>query len=133
FSRDDGSWVPDSWGQCRVSVNAPGWGNARFVLDPDVEPDPEVSSVAVQAWEMECASGQAPDGRGVRPVVLSEDEATVTVVVLVEPVTGGADCPSNPSFPLEIDLASPLGDRTILDASVDPALERPWPPTESSL
>ncbi|NEE04676.1 hypothetical protein [Phytoactinopolyspora halotolerans] len=132
FDREGDSWVPSSWGQCRVSIDAAGWGNAHFVLDPDVEPDPEAERIAVQAWEVDCAGGQVPEGREVRPVVLSEDETTVEIVILVEPVTGDATCPSNPSFPLEIELGAPLGDRAVVDASVDPALERPWPPTESS-
>ena len=56
-----------------------------------------------------------------------------TFVVLVEDPQGDQDCPSNPSFPLEVDLGSPLGERTVLDAGVQPALERPWPPTASSV
>lgn len=67
------------------------------------------------------------------PVVLASDETSVSIVVLVEPVSGAATCESNPSFPIEIDLGEPLGDRTIQDASVDPPLDRPWPPTRSSL
>ena len=45
----------------------------------------------------------------------------------------GAECPGNPSFPFEVDLGEPVGDRIILDASVDPPFVRPWPPTETSL
>ncbi|NED95275.1 hypothetical protein G1H11_08095 [Phytoactinopolyspora alkaliphila] len=132
FDREGNTWVPSGWGQCQVSVEAAGWGNARFILDPDIEPDPEVNSIAVQAWEMDCTSGKAPEGRKIESVV-SEDDAKVTIVVLVEPDPGPATCPGNPSFPLEIELAAPLGDRTVVDASVHPALERPWPPTEWSL
>ncbi|NDL59816.1 hypothetical protein [Phytoactinopolyspora mesophila] len=131
--RQDDSWVPSSWGQCRIDVSAEGWGHARFVLDPDVEPDPSSVSVAVQAWEVACASGQAPDGREVRPVVLSQDAISVSIVVLVEPVRGDAECPGNPSFSLEIELDEALGERSVFDASTEPALKRPWPPTESSL
>lgn len=132
FAADGERWVPEGWGQCRITVATPGWGNARFVLDPDVEPDPDATGVPVLAWEVGCASGRTPEGREVRPVVLSQDSDTVSIVILVEPA-GGADCQSNPSFPLEITLDAPLGDRSIYDASVEPALARPWPPTESSL
>jgi hypothetical protein len=133
FAREGERWVPENWGGCRITLAAPGWGNAHFVLDPDSAPDPAAASIAVRAWEVECASGQTPEGREVRPVVLSEDGDTVSIVILVEPVTGGANCQSNPSFPLEIALDEPLGDRAVHDASVDPPLPRPWPPSESSL
>ena len=64
-------------------------------------------------------------GRDVRAVVLDETETTVSIVILVEP--RGGDCPSNPSFPFEIELPYPLGNRAILDASVYPPMERIWP------
>lgn len=131
--KDGGTWVLRGWAHCRIEISAPGWGNAAFVLDPAVEPDPATTAISVLTWEKACASGRTPEGRQVRPVVLAADESSVSIVVLVEPVTGGADCPSNPSFPLEIELGSALGDRTVLDAGVQPAHERPWPPTRSSL
>jgi hypothetical protein len=131
--RDGDRWQPRSWGQCRIAVSAPGWGNAHFVLDPEREPDPDSPRVHVLAWENGCASGQAPDGREVRAVPLHADEHRVSVVILVEPVSGAAACPGNPAFPLEIVLDGPLGDRTVYDAATDPALARPWPPTPASL
>jgi hypothetical protein len=126
-------WVPRGWGQCRIEVTAPGWGNARFVLDPEAEPDPDSSTVSLLAWETACANGQAPDGRDVEPVIVAAAEGSVSIVVLVEPVRGDAVCPSNPGFPLQVELGEPLGRRVIIDASVDPPYERPWPPTRSSL
>jgi hypothetical protein len=57
----------------------------------------------------------------------------VSIVVLIEPLEGGGRCPGNPGFPLEVDLGEPLGDRTVLDVSVQPGVERPWPPIESSV
>jgi hypothetical protein len=131
--RDGDRWEPRSWGQCRVEVSAPGWGSASFVLDPARAPDPSADRILVSAWENACASGQAPDGRKVRAVLLDADQEAVSIVVLVEPVRGGADCPGNPSFPLEVELDGPLGERTVYDASVDPSLVRPWPPTDRSL
>lgn len=133
FGRENDRWVPQSWGQCRIEVNSADWGNAAFGLDPDVEPDPASSTISVVAWERACASGRAPEGRGVQAVVMDADEQTVAVVILVEPVHGDAECPGNPSFSFEVDLGEPLGERTVLDASVDPPFERPWPPTQTSL
>lgn len=133
FGLEADRWVPDGWGQCRIELSAPGFGPARFVLDPDAEPDPADTTISVLATEMACASGTAPSGRDVQSVVVEEDAETVSIVVLVEPPTGDQNCPSNPLFPLDVDLGSPLGDRIVLDAGVQPAVARPWPPTASSL
>jgi hypothetical protein len=122
----DGQWAPRGWGQCRIELEADGWGNARFTLDPAVRPDPRSSTLSVLATEMACAGGEAPHGREVRAIVLDETDEAVSIVILVEP--RGGDCPSNPAFEFQVDLGSPLGDRTILDASVYPPLEREWPP-----
>lgn len=121
----DGSLVPAGWGQCGIELGADGWGPARFILDPSVRPDPDSHTLSVLATEVDCASGQPPVGRDVRAVVLDETQTTVSIVILVE--TRGGDCPSNPRFPFEVDLPSPLGDRAILDASGHPP-ERVWPP-----
>jgi hypothetical protein len=128
----DGHWAPTGWGQCRIELQADGWGNARFRLDPAVRPDPQSRTVSVLATEVACAGGQAPQGREVRAVVLDETEEAVSIVILVEPSTGGQNCPGNPSFEFQVDLGSPLGDRTILDASVYPPLEREWSSGEGS-
>lgn len=133
FEWQDHRLVPVGWGQCRIELDAPGWGNARFVLDPAVQPDPNSRILSVLATEMARAGGRAPDGRNVRALVLAETDRTVSIGILVESAKGGQTCPSNPSFEYHVELTSPLGDRTVLDASVYPPLQRPWPPTESSV
>ena len=117
--RDD-EWAPVGWGQCRIELHADGWGNARFVIDPEAPPNPGADRISILATENACAGGQAPEGREVRSAILDEDERSVSIVILVEPTKGGATCPGNPSFPFEVELGSPLGEREILDASVYP-------------
>lgn len=124
----NGRWAPRGWGDCRIELGADGWGNARFILDSTVRPDPQSSTLPVLATEVACAGGQAPWGREVRAVVVDETVEAVSIVILLEPPTGGQTCPSNPRFEFEVDLESPLGDRTVLDASVYPPLEREWSP-----
>jgi hypothetical protein len=68
----EGEWVPRGWGGCRIGLNAEGWGNARFTLDPEVRPDPRSHTLSVLATETACAGGQLPEGRDVRGVVLEE-------------------------------------------------------------
>ena len=125
IEKHDGSWAPVGWGQCRIELAAEGWGNARFVVDPKSPPDPRSTEVTVLATENACANGGPPDGRTVRPVILDENDRSVSIVILVES-GGGADCPSNPAFPFRVDLGAPLGDRQILDASVYPTIKQ-WP------
>ena len=122
----DGGWAPVGWGQCRIELEAKGWGNARFVVDPKTPPDPEADEIAVLATEVACAGGQVPGDREVRAVILSEDEHAVSIVILVEPTKGATTCQGNPAFPFEVELGSPLGEREILDASVYPP-EPQWP------
>ncbi|MBA2337002.1 MAG: hypothetical protein H0V96_04465 [Acidimicrobiia bacterium] len=132
FTKDGAGWRPDGWGGCRIEVSAPGFGNAHWVLDPETSPDPTTTELAVLIVEQNCASGQPPIGRDIVPVVTT-DAGKVVITVLVEPVQGGADCPSNPWHPITIELPEPLGDRTLFDGGVVPHVARPWPPTASSL
>ena len=130
----DGKWKPSNWGDCRIELTAPGFGPAGFVLDPDHEPDPAATSIAVLATEHACASGRVPDARDVTSVIVAEDAASVSIVVLVKTSSAASEtCEGNPPFSFEVELGSPLGDRAVLDGGVQPALARPWPPTESSL
>jgi hypothetical protein len=123
-------WELNGWGQCRIEVAAPGWGTARFVLA--AEPAGASTTLSVQATEMACASGIRPTDREIRPVVI-EDPMSVSIVILIEPPQGDQVCPRNPPFPVEVDLGAPLAGRTVIDASVQPGLARPWPPTSASV
>ena len=55
FERIDGEWRPEGWGQCRIEVQAEGYGNAHWILDRDVAPDPE--SFDVEAFDFEDVDG----------------------------------------------------------------------------
>src|SRR5688500_973294 len=83
----DGTWAPVGWGQCRMEVQAEGWGNARFRLDPEATPSPDDDRIAVLATEMACTGGRPPGDRDVHDVVVDETGETVSVVILVEPPT----------------------------------------------
>ncbi|HET6663273.1 MAG TPA: hypothetical protein VFG94_03410 [Acidimicrobiales bacterium] len=116
FRRDGDQWVPDGWGQCRIEVTAPGWGTAVFQVPG--RPDPAATVITLDATENACASGRLPEGRAVRAIVTSTTDDSVSILVLVEPPTGDQDCQGNPSFAVEVELPEPLGDRTVVDASV---------------
>ncbi len=125
-------WAASSWGQCRLVVDASGWGNATAVLDPENEPESSDTELSMLIRERACAGGRPPIGREVVPVVVYE-EGRIVVTVLVEPVEGVATCQGTPWHPITIALDQPLGDREIFDGSTVPALPRPWPPTQESI
>ena len=64
--------------------------------------------------ERECASGQPPVGREIRPVVLSGEEV-LEIVVLIEAPGGLAQtCQGNPWHRTTIDVGEPIGERTLV-------------------
>ena len=127
FRRENDQWRPSSWGGCPVTISAPGFGVAATQFDPDVEPDPESTTLNLIINERECASGQAPVDRDVVPVVI-ETEDQVEIITMVEPVSGAAECPGNPWFPVTVELDAPLGDRTVVDGHMSPGEDLSWPP-----
>lgn len=127
FERRDGVWEPTSWGGCQIVISASGFGPAVTRLDPDVEPDPESTTLNIVINERDCASGEAPTDRDVVPVVI-ETATTVEIITMVEPVSGGANCPGNPWFPTTATLDAPLGDRVVIDGHIPPGQELSWPP-----
>lgn len=125
LTRSGDSLRMTSFGGCRLTLAALGLGSAEMILDPAHQPDPEGSTLSVLITERACAGGQPPEGREVIPVVV-ETETEVRIAVLVAPVRGGATCPGNPFYPVEIQLDQPLGDRRIFDARTIPPERRTW-------
>jgi len=121
FRRNGADWEPTGWGGCHWEPVAEGFGLATWVLAET--PGPAATTILVNANERNCASGQPPEGREVVAAVISDD-VSVTVTILVEPVQGGAECPSNPDFPFTVDLGEPLGDRVLFDGSEVPPVPR---------
>jgi hypothetical protein len=133
FSKVDGEWRPDGWGQCRIEVTAEGYGSAHWIFDRDVAPDPESSTLEIEIMEQACASGRAPTDREILPVITEAGDA-VSITIFLEPVDAfDVTCPSNPWHPVVVTLDAPLGGRTIFDGAAIPPLERTWPPSQSSI
>lgn len=83
---------------------------------------PESTRIEVLVNERGCAGGRSADGRIPTPRV-DADEERVVVTVRVVPLPGPQDCGEAPDTPFTIELDEPLGDRTLLDGSADPAAE----------
>lgn len=132
FEMVDGQWRATGWGDCRIEPVVEGYGTATFELDPTNPPDSASRQISVLATERDCANGEPPEGREVRASV-TETGDRFHILVLVEPISGGATCPCNPAFPVVVSLTGPLGDRMIVDGSTSPETEKEWPiPMRSS-
>jgi hypothetical protein len=114
FEMRTGTWTPVGWGGCRVQIEAPGLGPATVGFEPENAPQSEAATLSLFINEQACASGRPPDDREV-VVLVTETADAVSVLALVEPVEGGAECPSNPWYPIIVELDAPLGDRQLLD------------------
>ena len=132
FEKRQAEWELTDFGRCRLEVVAPGFGPGRWILDPAIAPEPDSSQLSILTMERSCASGRPPVGREVLPVVVEQTDRVI-ITISVEPVVGGADCPGNPWHPIVVELEQPIADRAFLDGNTFPPIERPWPPTQSSL
>ena len=126
FEFGDQGWQATGWGGCRIEMGLDGYGIATIALDPENPPSANTTTLLLLATERECASGLTPIGREVLPLVVETDTA-VNITTLVESSTGIQNCPSNPAFPISIQLSTPLGNRVIRDTALYPAEERLWP------
>jgi hypothetical protein len=135
IERDGDTWQAAGFGGCRfmTSTTLAEFGIGAWVAAPGSVPDPHSSTLDVLVMERECASGQPPVGREIRPVVLSGEEV-LEIVVLIEAPGGLAQtCQGNPWHRTTIDVGEPIGERTLVDGHVSPGLVRPWPATETSM
>lgn len=113
-------WGVDSFGSCLprrdvsddVSV-------ASWWVDPRAEPiGPESESIPALVLEHACANGNTAEGRISPPaIVYGATEVTITIIVRS---LGEAECPGHPPTPYTIELAEPLGDRTLADGGSFP-------------
>lgn len=121
---DQGGWQAWEYGECDPQVELPnGFGFASWVLDPANLPAADATSLTILATELACASGQPMAGRLTTPIVVETPDA-VTIAVVVRTRPGDQDCQGNPSEPVLIQLAQPLGGRALFDGSAYPAERR---------
>lgn len=112
-------WIWASAGgaeRCDVRLMPPpGVGEVEWVLDPDAPvPDASSTEIRVLATERGCATGHEMGDRLLGPQVVETDDAVLIAFgVITKP--GDQECPGNPSTPVVVELAAPLGDREIRD------------------
>ena len=96
---------------------------------PGLPPDPDSHLLPMEINESNCASGQPPSDRDI-DVISVPYQGGLSLVVMVEPVAGGALCPGNPWYPITVDLGEPLGDRALYDGKTWPP-QAIWPQTDN--
>ena len=100
---------------CEPAVKLPpGLGRVEVRLDPDALPDPADTAINLLVTEEGCANSREMGDALKGPQVIETDDA-VLVAFAVIPIAGMATCPGNPSTPVTIELAQPLGQRTLYD------------------
>jgi len=109
---------------CPLTIDLGGLEVPIVALDPAHKPSSDATDLQLLVTEVACNSGQPADGR-VKLVSLVETEDSVTVTIGVKPNSGTATCPSNPATPFTVELADPLGDRTIIDGTRGEPLAAP--------
>lgn len=132
FGPEGDKWVHHMYGECDFTLTVLGYGQAVWILDSNSEPEPDSTTVEVLINEVDCASGMAPEGRAITPLLFAAPDSVLMAVIL-QPLSGPATCPSNPWHPVTVDLGTPLGGRQLFDGFQAPALLRPFPPTQRSI
>jgi hypothetical protein len=104
-----------------MAVPPDGYGAATWTLDPAYPYSPDSTELHVLAQEWECASGQSAAGRVVQNVAFESDRVVVTLAVR-QPVGDFQTCQGNPPTPVVLFLDQPVGDRTLYDGGLYPAV-----------
>lgn len=120
LERRDGAWQwagSSATGACPLRIPAPaGFNEVIWRLDPDgATPTPTSTRIDVLVHESACANGEPVGDRLVGPEV-EVTETEVRIGFLAEAQAGDFSCPGNPDTPVTIELDTPLGDRTLVDA-----------------
>lgn len=91
-------------------------------------PDPAATSVDILVSEQGCTGGQLATARIQEPEVSYERDRIIVIVRTSE--AGINTCPSNPETPYVLRLDEPVGDRVLMDGSLEPpAAPATVPPT----
>lgn len=113
-------WRATGWGECRVLAPVPEPGRQWVEIRAGRDLDPASKVLAVRVVERACAGGRDPRPFLGAPQVV-ETEESVTIGWTSEAIDGVATCVGSAPVPARVELAAPLGDRVLLDASRWPA------------
>ncbi|MDG2026718.1 MAG: hypothetical protein P8J50_06385 [Acidimicrobiales bacterium] len=121
-------WVGDGHSSggppgCRIMLALPdGVDIMNVALDPDSPPDPTSTTLHLLVNQRACSGGSS-GVENMRPPEIIESDTEIRVAIAVVPPEGNQTCPGNPPAPIEMELDSPIGDRTILDGLRVPPID----------
>lgn len=126
-------WRVTSWGGgCDAFVAVGGMNPAIWRLAPGQEITPETVSFLADVTERSCAGGASSADR-IQPPIIDYGDDRIAVAFTVEPPPGTAHfCIANRPSRVRVELAEPLGIRTLVDAGSLPWEELTSRPTERS-
>lgn len=130
MGRNGWIWSGSSGGlACNVARQLPaGMGEVTWTLDPAFSnADPAATELHVLATEQACTGGSEMGERLLGPQVVETDDA-VRIAFAVIPLSGAQACPGNPSTPVTVRLAAPLGTRVVRDGMTIGPLSELAPP-----
>lgn len=110
-------WLVTSLGPCALTIDLGDLGVPLIALDPDWPLDPASREVRLLVTEQACNSGRDAAGR-IEIVRLDEGDERIEIVLGVRPEGGAHSCPTNPPTPFTVTLTEPLGERTVVDATL---------------
>ena len=117
LERSGGEWVLGGFGGgCTPMLEAVGFETQALAFVDGAAPDPTSTTVGVLVNALFC--GEQASDRRVEVVVVEEGDDEVALVGLADEFIGD-DCAQDDWRIVEFDLAAPLGDRTLVDASSD--------------
>ncbi len=87
---------------------------------------PDATNVDIVVLDRSCgAAGSSPGGRMLNPTVLyGADSITITVELVSN---GSGDCLGHGEYPATVTLSEPIGNRALLDGSLEEPRSRPRP------
>ncbi len=118
--KGDGRW---RWAYSGDTCRPLAWGRRKSGGTLDLRdaypPQPEDRSLRLLVHEIECHGYRVPEDEDIHPEVIYGKE-NVVVIVRIDWVEGGANCPGTPPFRYTVELDEPLGDRALVDAGEYP-------------
>jgi hypothetical protein len=127
-SSGDG-WRVTSWGGgCHALVALGGLNPANWRLVPGQDITPETVSFLADVTEGSCVGGETSADR-IQPPIIDYGDDRIAIAFTVEPPPGAAHfCIANRPSRVRVELAEPLGTRTLVDAG-----SLPWEELTSRL
>lgn len=114
---DGSQWAITGWAfGCELRVGLPiGLGEVEIFRNPGDPISSSDRSFTVLVTELACAGGEEMGQRLLGPQVIEDDEQILLAFAAVTNPQERSECPGNPLTEITVELAQPVGARTIVD------------------